>query len=44
MTVRELVRLKLTPDDLQVMLEDFTLDAVTPAFRAALVARLGELG
>lgn len=33
----------LTPDDLAVIYRDFTEDAVTPAYRAALVRRLGEL-
>ena len=31
-------------DDLRVIFEDFTLDAVTPAYRSALVERLEELG
>lgn len=34
---------KLTPDDLVVMLEDFTTDAVPPAYRTALLSRLIEL-
>ena len=33
----------LTLDDFHVIFEDFTLDAVTPAYRAALVERLAEL-
>lgn len=35
---------KLTHHDLETMLADFTSDAVTPAYREALVTRLGELG
>ena len=33
----------LTTADLRVIFRDFTEDAVTPAYRAALVQRLGEL-
>ena len=35
---------KLTQEDLHVIFDDFTLDAVTPAYRSALMERLGELG
>lgn len=34
----------LTVDDLKVMFDDFTPDAVPPAYRADLIDRLGELG
>ena len=33
----------LSPNDLQLMFRDFTEDAVTPAYRAALLARLEQL-
>ena len=33
----------LSPNDLQLMFRDFTEDAVTPAYRAALLARLDQL-
>lgn len=33
----------LTAGDMEVIFRDFTEDAVTPAYRAALVGRLGEL-
>ena len=33
----------LTPDDVRIMFRDFSEDAVTPAYRAALVARLEQL-
>ncbi len=33
----------LTPDDLTVMFDDFTLDAVSERYRTDLLARLGEL-
>lgn len=35
---------QLSPDDLETMFADFTADAVTPAYREALVGRLSELG
>ena len=34
----------LTVGDMDVIFRDFTEDAVTPAYRAAVVGRLGELG
>ncbi len=34
----------LTVGDMEVIFRDFTEDAVTPAYRAAVVERLGELG
>lgn len=34
----------LTVGDMEVIFRDFTKDAVTPAYRAAVVERLGELG
>ena len=34
----------LTPTDLDVIVGDFTEGAVTPAYQAALVRRLGQLG
>jgi len=34
---------RLTRDDLETMFADFTTDAITPAYREALVARLAEL-